>query len=105
MTGETVILQATDLLVRRGGAEVLTVPEFSLKERESVALIGPNGAGKSTLLLTLATLLQPTVGEVRFHGALVASSNVDTSIAGGLPWCSRSRSSSIPRCSTTWPPA
>ena len=79
MTGETVILQAHNLLVRRGGVEVLSVPEFSLAERESVALIGPNGAGKSTLLLTLATLLQPTVGEVRFHGAQVSSSSADTS--------------------------
>lgn len=79
MNGETVILEARDLLVRRGGTAVLDVPVFSLKERESVALIGPNGAGKSTMLLTLASLLQPTTGEVRFHGAPVTSSTADTS--------------------------
>lgn len=74
-----IILEADDLLVRRGGTEVLSVPAFSLAQRESVALIGPNGAGKSTLLLTLAALLQPTSGVVRFHGAPVSSSSADTS--------------------------
>lgn len=79
MNGETVILEARNLVVRRGGAEVLSVPEFTLHERESVALIGPNGAGKSTLLLILATLLQPSTGEVRFHSVPVRSSSADTS--------------------------
>jgi len=79
MNGETVILEARNLVVRRGGAEVLSIPEFSLRERESLALIGPNGAGKSTLLLTLATLLEPSAGEVRFHDTRVMAFGRDTS--------------------------
>jgi tungstate transport system ATP-binding protein len=79
MNGDTVILEARDLAVSRGGAEVLEVPEFTLREHESVALIGPNGAGKSTLLLTLATLLEAARGEIRFHGATVEASGRDTS--------------------------
>lgn len=79
MNGDTVILEAGNLIVSRGGAEVLAVPDFDLHERESVALIGPNGAGKSTLLLVLATLLQPSAGEIRFHGATVVVSGKDTS--------------------------
>ena len=39
MNGDRVILEARNLVVRRGGAEVLSVPEFSLAERESVAFI------------------------------------------------------------------
>jgi tungstate transport system ATP-binding protein len=74
-----VILEGRNLSVRRGGVEVLSIPEFSLRERESVALIGPNGAGKSTMLLTLATLLQPAGGEVLFHGSPVFASGGDTS--------------------------
>jgi len=35
---------------------------------EIVALIGPNGAGKSTLLRTIAGLVRPRRGEVRFQG-------------------------------------
>ncbi len=79
MNNNDVILEASNLTVSRGGVEVLSVPEFSLREHESVALIGPNGAGKSTLLLTLATLLQPSRGEVRFHGSPVVASTQDTS--------------------------
>ncbi len=79
MNGDTVILEARDLVVRRGGAEVLSVPEFTLHERESVALIGPNGAGKSTMLLSLATLLQPSAGDILFHGSRVQASGGDTS--------------------------
>jgi len=79
MKGENVILEARNLTVSRGGAEVLSVPDFSLRERESVALIGPNGAGKSTMLLTLATLLQPSAGEVTFHGSRVMAFGRDTS--------------------------
>lgn len=79
MNGDRIILEARNLVVRRGGTEVLSVPEFSLAERESVAFIGPNGAGKSTMLLTLATLLQPTSGEVRFHGSRVKALDRDTS--------------------------
>jgi len=78
MNDRTVLLEARNLTVSRGGAEVLSIPEFSLRERESVALIGPNGAGKSTLLLTLATLLQPATGEIRFHGKAVETSGRDT---------------------------
>ena len=79
MNSQSVLMEARNLTVHRGGAEVLSVPDFELRNYESVALIGPNGAGKSTLLLALATLLQPSAGEIRFHGSRVAASGKDTS--------------------------
>jgi len=79
MKDRSVLLEAHNLVVSRGGAEVLSVPGFTLSEQESVVLIGPNGAGKSTLLLTLATLLRPSRGEIRFHGKAVETSGRDTS--------------------------
>ncbi len=42
---------------------------------ETVALLGPNGAGKSTLLKTLAGMLPPTHGAVRFDGRPVRRPN------------------------------
>ncbi|MDP1831174.1 MAG: ABC transporter ATP-binding protein [Geothrix sp.] len=72
MTRET-LLQARNLQVHRGGAQVLDVPSLDLRAGEVLALMGPNGAGKSTLMLALAGLLPPTAGEFRFRGQALQS--------------------------------
>jgi ABC-2 type transport system ATP-binding protein len=41
---------------------------LEIPEGEVYGLIGPNGAGKTTLIRVLATLLEPTYGEVRIGG-------------------------------------
>jgi ABC-2 type transport system ATP-binding protein len=41
---------------------------LEVPEGEVYGLIGPNGAGKTTLIRVLATLLEPTYGEVRING-------------------------------------
>jgi tungstate transport system ATP-binding protein len=61
-----ILLQARDLLVRRGGVTVLDIPALDVLSGQILALIGPNGAGKSTLLLTLAGLLKPSQGGFLF---------------------------------------
>jgi branched-chain amino acid transport system ATP-binding protein len=52
------------------GAGVLALQGVSLHVRtgEIVALIGANGAGKTTLLKTIAGLVTPRSGEIRFAG-------------------------------------
>jgi tungstate transport system ATP-binding protein len=67
MTRATVF-EARGLLVHRGPAQVLEVPALDLRSGEVLALMGPNGAGKTTLMLTLAGLLPPSKGELRFRG-------------------------------------
>ncbi|MDD5711526.1 MAG: ABC transporter ATP-binding protein, partial [Smithellaceae bacterium] len=62
------ILKAENVLVKRGGVDVLDLPSFEVKEGEVLALIGPNGAGKSTLLLCLARLLDFQRGAIMFRG-------------------------------------
>jgi tungstate transport system ATP-binding protein len=74
MTTHTALLEAHNLVVERGGAEVLRVPDFELFEHETVALIGPNGAGKSSLMLALASLLKLAAGEIRYKGDPVSGS-------------------------------
>ncbi len=71
MNADATLLEVRDLTVVRGGVQVLDIPSLVLRENEVLSLIGPNGAGKSTLLLTLANLLQPTTGEIRYRGYVI----------------------------------
>ena len=60
------LVEIRDLLVRRGGRNVLEIPALEVRKSEVLALIGPNGSGKTTLLLVLASLLKPVSGEIVF---------------------------------------
>jgi tungstate transport system ATP-binding protein len=62
------ILKVEKLRIRRGGAQVLDLPDFSVAAEEKVAVVGPNGAGKSSLLLALACLLKRDSGTICFRG-------------------------------------
>jgi tungstate transport system ATP-binding protein len=69
------VLMIRDLVVRRGGVQVLDIPGFAVREGEVLSLIGPNGAGKSTLLLVLACLLPRQRGVLSFRGKAVEEGN------------------------------
>ena len=69
----TAILEAKNLQVTRGGALLLDIPSFEIREGETLALIGPNGAGKTTLLQTLCYLVKPFKGALFFRGLRVDS--------------------------------
>ncbi len=57
------------------GDEILKGVDLAVDAAEIVAIIGPNGAGKSTLLKTIAGLLRPARGVIRFRSTEI----------GGLP--------------------
>ena len=44
---------------------------FDVKAGEIVSIIGPSGCGKTTLLKSLAGLIKPTGGTIRFQGKVV----------------------------------
>jgi len=60
------IVEIRNLVVRRGGRNVLEVPSLEVQKSEVLALVGPNGSGKTTLLLVLASLLKPESGDIVF---------------------------------------
>jgi tungstate transport system ATP-binding protein len=66
--GGAPLLTVRDLVVVRGGRQILVVDEFTVHDRQTLAIVGPNGAGKSTLLLVLAGLLRPDQGTIEFQG-------------------------------------
>ena len=47
---------------------VLEDVNFSLEDKEFMAIIGPNGGGKTTLLKILLGFLKPTIGKVKIYG-------------------------------------
>jgi NitT/TauT family transport system ATP-binding protein len=47
---------------------VLDDVRLAVRAHEVVALLGPSGCGKSTIMRLLAGLIQPTAGEVLYHG-------------------------------------
>ncbi|MBW1963195.1 MAG: ABC transporter ATP-binding protein [Deltaproteobacteria bacterium] len=51
-----------------GDVQVLHGVTLEVPEAEIVTIVGANGAGKSTLLKTIAGILRPTSGEIRFAG-------------------------------------
>lgn len=63
------LLDVADLACRRGGRPVFAHLSFVLGAGELLALLGRNGSGKTTLLRTLALLVRPDAGTIRWQGA------------------------------------
>jgi branched-chain amino acid transport system ATP-binding protein len=67
-----------------GDIRVLFGVTLSVGAGEIVALLGPNGAGKSTLLNTVAGLLRPRAGTVRWDGADLTAVRADLVVERGV---------------------
>jgi iron complex transport system ATP-binding protein len=66
------MLAAENLVLIRGGREVVSGLSAALQPGTITAIVGPNGAGKSSLLLGLAGLLPPAAGSVTLEGQSLA---------------------------------
>jgi branched-chain amino acid transport system ATP-binding protein len=56
-----------------GQSQILHGVHLSVGEGEVVGLLGRNGMGKTTLVHTIAGLLSPRAGEIRFRGRRISS--------------------------------
>jgi putative ABC transport system ATP-binding protein len=64
-----------------GTLDILRDIDFTLKERETVAIVGASGSGKSTLLSIIAGLDTPSRGTVRLAGRDLFAINEDARAA------------------------
>jgi branched-chain amino acid transport system ATP-binding protein len=78
------MLEITDLATAYGKIEALKGVSLSAKAGEVTCLLGPNGAGKSTLMLTLAGILKPQRGSVKFEGEELMGKTPADIVARGL---------------------
>ncbi len=69
-------LEVSHLRVSFGEKLILDDLSFTLKEGEIAALLGPSGCGKTTLLRSIAGLIQPSAGTIRFGKQLVSLSTL-----------------------------
>jgi branched-chain amino acid transport system ATP-binding protein len=60
------MLEVKQLFAGYGRLTALKGVSVKVKQGEIVFVVGPNGAGKSTLLKTIAGLMSPNAGEIRF---------------------------------------
>jgi branched-chain amino acid transport system ATP-binding protein len=78
------MLEVDEITTRYGAITALHGVSLHVNAGELVALVGPNGAGKTTLLNTVAGLLRPATGRVRFEGADVTGSEPADLVRAGL---------------------
>lgn len=69
-------LEISNLKVSLGNKLILNNLSFKLAEGQIAALLGPSGCGKTTLLRSIAGLIQPTDGTIRFGNQLVSLSTL-----------------------------
>jgi branched-chain amino acid transport system ATP-binding protein len=65
------MLEIDAIDVHYGPVQALRGVSLRVDDEQMVALVGANGAGKSTTLRTVAGLLAPSAGEIRFDGARI----------------------------------
>lgn len=64
----TPLLSVSGLRASYGPVQVLFDVDFEVAKGSVTTLIGANGAGKTTIMKSLAGLVAPTDGEIRFEG-------------------------------------
>ncbi len=78
------MLEIEGLTTRYGSISALREVSLTVGTGEVIGLIGPNGAGKTTLLGSIAGLLKPASGSVRFEGDDVTGTSPDQMLRRGV---------------------
>ena len=86
-----ILLEVSDIHVYYGAIHAIKGISFNVAKGEIVALIGANGAGKSTTLNTVAGLLKPRSGSIRFKGENVTGTPASRMVFKGLALCPEGR--------------
>lgn len=78
------LLEVSDLVVGYDAFPVLHGIDFVVEEGELCVLLGLNGAGKTTTISTIAGLLRPRSGQVRFDGKGLGRKSASARVASGI---------------------
>ena len=78
------ILEVNDVVTAYGKIEALKGVSLSVEPGRITCLLGPNGAGKTTLMYTIAGILRPRRGSVRFDGNELVGETADRVVGRGI---------------------
>ena len=78
------MLEIENLVVAYGPLPALQGVSLMIRPGEMVALVGPNGAGKSTLLKTIAGLLPPRAGVIRWQDEIITATPPQRIVEHGI---------------------
>jgi branched-chain amino acid transport system ATP-binding protein len=78
------MLDIEHLQVQYGSIIALRDLSIKVDDGELVALIGANGAGKTTTISTIAGVLKPAKGDIRFEGASMVGRSPEQIIRKGI---------------------
>jgi branched-chain amino acid transport system ATP-binding protein len=78
------MLAVRDLVTAYGKIEALKGVSLDVSPGSITCLLGPNGAGKTTLMLTIAGVLKPKRGSIKFLGAEISGRPPDSIVRRGI---------------------
>ena len=78
------LLEVSNVNVFYGQFQALFEISIAVDEGEAVALIGANGAGKSTFMKSVAGLVFPASGEIRFDGQSLGNTPANKRVGNGI---------------------
>jgi branched-chain amino acid transport system ATP-binding protein len=78
------ILRVQDLVTAYGKIEALRGVSLEVAPGSITCLLGPNGAGKTTLMMTIAGILKPKRGSIRFAEAEISLLAPHAVVARGI---------------------
>lgn len=78
------VLEVSTFDAGYGDFQALFGLDLHVDEGETVSIIGANGAGKSTLLKSIAGLVEPMRGDLRYDGESLAGRSPNDRVAAGI---------------------
>ncbi|MFY9315477.1 MAG: ABC transporter ATP-binding protein [Burkholderiales bacterium] len=78
------MLEIRDLVTAYGKIEALKGVSLDVHNGSITCLLGPNGAGKTTLMMSVAGILRPRGGSIRFAGEEIAGRPPHAIVSGGI---------------------
>ena len=81
------MLEAENISVFYGKAQILHDVNLTVKKGEIVAIMGPNGTGKTVFLRTISGLLRPTTGSITFLGERIDKLPSHEIVKRGIAHC------------------